>query len=224
MYNFGYNSVLPFTAAVNGFDRLLNALIGVLIIPLLILAGFSAIESDFVNMIPTNSNNSGCTSHSNKLSICTIGPRQSSSLSGGSVFCNVWGRGIILFPLMPGGLFINSSLKKDCEKARGVICDSTIYLSSDMVDKPPELIWMIYPDLLNAGLGNVSSVQVTLNILVDCNGKPLEVTIADETSIGHSAKQIVLESAGTSQFKPARKDNQSVRCWVQVPLVLEVDV
>ncbi len=222
MYNFGYNSVLPFTAAVNGSDRLVNALIGIIIIPLFILAGFSAIESDFENIMPMNSGGPGYISQSNKPSICNMGQRQSSSLSGGSVIGNILGKGMILCPLMPGDQFVNFSSKKDCGKANGTICDSTIYLLTDMVDKPPELIWMIYPDLSNVGLGSVSSVQITLNILVDYTGKPLEVTIADETLIGHSAKQIVLESARTSVFKPARKNNQSVRCWVQIRLALDV--
>jgi len=222
MYNFSFSAVLPFTAAAVGFDRLLKSLIGIIIIPLLTLIGISAIMSDFDKIRPINSNNQGFTSQLNNLSVCNKNQQPGFSSSGGSVPGNVWGKGIILFPSMPGDQLINSSSNKDCDKIKAIGFDSTIYLSPDMVDSPPELIWMIYPDLSKADIGDVPSVQITLSILVDYSGKPLEVTIADETLIGHSAKQIILESARTAVFKPAQKNNQSVNCWVQIPLELEV--
>lgn len=218
MYNFSFSAVLPFTAAALDYDRLYNALVGMIIILLLLLVGFSAIQSDFKNIEPTNLDNHSFTLQANNQSVCTSGQKQNSPYSAGPV-C---GRGL-LYPMMPSDQFLIYLMEKDCGTVNTVLYDSTIYLSTDLVDKPPELIWMIYPELSRAGLNNVSSVQVTLSVLVDFCGKPLEVTITDETLMDNSAKQIILESARTSVFNPARKDNQSVRCWVQLPLELEVD-
>jgi len=223
MSNSCFNPVLPFTAAVNGYIRLLNALTGVIVIPLLILAGFSAIESDFERIRPAHPSTHGYTSQSAEYSVCTISRAGGIPVLDGSVIGNVWKKGMILFPLISGQQFIKYSSKGDCGKTNGAVFDSTIYISSDMVDKPPELIWMIYPDLSKADPADVFPIQVTLNILVDYTGKPLEVIIADETLMSHNARKIVLESAKTSVFKPAQKNNQSVRCWVQVPLELKVD-
>lgn len=222
MYNFSFSAVLPFTAAATGFDRLLKSLVGIIIIPLLLLIGISAIMSDFGKIKSHNSGKSGIELQSVINSDFNVGRSFDSSPSQGFNAGDILGKGMIFCSVFPDDQSVNSSLNKDCDKLKSVVYDPTIYLSSDKVDSPPELIWMIYPDLSQAGLADVQVVQVTLSVLVDYSGKPLEVTIADEISIGHSAKQIILESARTSVFKPARKNNQSVNCWVQIPLELEV--
>ncbi|MCP4705376.1 MAG: hypothetical protein GY865_12290, partial [candidate division Zixibacteria bacterium] len=118
---------------------------------------------------------------------------------------------------------VGYSSKINSDKRKGITFDSTIYLSIEMVDKAPELIWMVYPNLVKTGSANLSSVQVTLNILVDYSGKAIEVAISGETMIDQNTIQTVLESARTSLFKPAQKNNQSVKCWVQVPMEFEID-
>ncbi len=222
MYNFSLEAVMPFTAAVSGYDRLLNALVGIIIIPLLLLVGFSAIKSDFEKIRPTNSDGPGYVSLSKNLSVCTMGQNIGSSQSSDFIAENIIGKGMMIFPFSPNDNMMYGSLDKECNKINSAVFDSTVYLSSDLVDKAPELIWMVYPDLPKTNRTDVSSVQVTLRILVDYSGKPLEVTIANEDAMSHSTKQIVLESAKTSLFKPAQKNNRSVNCWVQVSLKLKV--
>ena len=218
MYNFSLEAVMPFTA-VSGYDRLLNVLVGIIIIPLVLLVGFSAIQSDFEKIRPTKSDGSGSFSSSNNLSVCTIGQNFGSSRPNDFIVGNIIGKGMMFFPFRPNDNIMNGSLDKDCTKISRAIIDTTIYMSSDLVDKAPELIWMVYPELTEPATG---SVQVTLSVLVDYSGKPLEVTITNEDAMSNSTKQIVLEAARTSLFKPAQKNNQSVNCWVQIPLELEV--
>ncbi|MFH2035661.1 MAG: hypothetical protein ABIJ45_04605 [Candidatus Zixiibacteriota bacterium] len=218
MYNFSLEAVMPFTA-VSGYDRLLKTLVGIIIIPLLILIGFSAIQSDFKEIRPTNSDGSGYVFSSKNLSVCTVGQDFGSSDPGDFVAGNIMGKGMMIVPFSPHDNKMNGSSDKDCTKINRAIIDTTIYISSDLVDKAPELIWMVYPELTEQVTG---AVQVTLSVLVDYSGKPLEVTIVNEELMSLSTKQIVLESAETSLFKPAQKNNRSVNCWVQVPLELEV--
>ena len=222
MYNFSFDSVLPFTAVVFDYDRLSNALVGIILIPLFLLAGFSAIESDFGKIKSADSQRFGFAWQSNNISDCTVGQGYGCSPSVGFVASDFPGKGMILFSVMPDDQSLNSSLNKDCEKINGANYDSTVYRSVDLVDKPPELVWMVYPDLSKAESVNVPSVQVTLSVLVDYSGRVLEVTFADESLIDHSAQQIILKSVKTSLFRPAQKNNQSVKCWVQVPLEVEV--
>lgn len=222
MYNFSFNSVLPFTAVTFDYDRLLNGLAGIIIIPLFFLIGFSAIESDFGKIESIDSNNIGLTMQSNYYSDCTVGQRNNCSPRGSFLAGDFPGKGMIFCSYLPDDQSVNSSLNKDCEKLKAVAYDSTVYQSSDLVDRPPELIWMVYPDLSRAESLDVPSVQVTLSVLVDYTGKVLEVTIADESLLAHGAKQIILESVKTSLFRPAQKNNHSVNCWVQIPLEVEV--
>ncbi len=222
MYNFSLEAVMPFTAAVSGYDRLLNVLVGIIIIPLVLLVGFSAIESDFEKIRPINSESPGYVSLLKNLSVCTMGQNFGSSHPSDFIAGDIMGKGMMFFPFRPNDNIMNGSLDKDCNKVNRAIIDTTIYMSSDLVDKAPELIWMVYPDLPKTNRTDLMSVQVTLSVLVDYSGKPLEVTITSEPTMSFSAKQIVLESAKTSVFKPAQKNNRSVNCWVQVPLELEV--
>ncbi len=218
MYNFGINAIPPIIVVANGFNRLFKALVGIIIIPLLLLAGFTELKSDFENIGPADASHFGFTSQTKK--VLTDLNRQYNQIR--SPVLSVGRRAMLLYPMMPDELFLTHSADSVRGKTGRIVYDSTIYMSSGKVDKPPQLIWMIYPDLSKGDLGNVSSIRITLNILVDHTGQPLDVTIADETLLNRSAKQIVLESARTSVFRPARKDNQSVKCWVQVPLELEV--
>ncbi len=219
MYNFSLEVVMPFTAAVSGYDRLLNVLVGIIIISLVLLIGFSAIQSDFGEIRPTNSDGQGYVSLSNNLSVCTSGQDFDSLCSTDFIAGNIMGKGMMIFPFSPNDNMMNGSLDEDCNKVNRAIIDTTIYMTSDLVDKAPELIWMVYPELTESTSG---AVQVMLSVLVDYSGKPLEVTIVNDDSMSNSAKQIVLESAKTSVFKPAQKNNRSVNCWVQLPLKLEV--
>lgn len=200
MYYYSFNTVLPFAADLNGYDRFLRALVWAIVLPLLLLVGFLAIESDFVKTEATNFSNTG----------------NRPTNTG-----DAWGRGIIFCPMMTDELFTNFSADTDYTKSNGVIFDSTIYTSPDLVDNPPELVWMVYPNLSNLKTKDASAIRVLMNVLVDCSGKTLEVIFTDGKEIDFNTKQLILEAVKTSIFKPARKNNLVVRCWVQIPLEVE---
>ncbi|MCP4706249.1 MAG: hypothetical protein GY865_16760, partial [candidate division Zixibacteria bacterium] len=154
MYNFGVNAGLSATAVLNGYDRLVNVLVGMIILPLLFMIGFLAIQSDFAKVKPISSGNNSYMLVSDNNSIGSINQKQDiklSEYSGGSGIGDICGKRMILFPMIPDEMFVGYSSKINSDKRKGITFDSTIYLSIEMVDKAPELIWMVYPNLVKTG-------------------------------------------------------------------------
>lgn len=59
---------------------------------------------------------------------------------------------------------------------------------------------------------------VLLRVLVDENGKPLQVEVENSSGyalLDHSAREQVLASW---RFRPARVDGRAVRAWARVPV------
>jgi hypothetical protein len=201
MNNISFEARLPFTAVVKSSAHLINVLLVVTVLPLFLFMLFFALVSDFVKATPSNYKNDEPVP---KISVSDIG------------------RGMVLSPMMSDELFVYFPPGKDYLTANSTFFDTTTYMSADMVDRSPELLWMIYPDFSHVVPENAATVQVIINVLVDYCGKAADVTISDDSLMDYSTKQILVESARNSIFKPAQKNNQSVRCWVQISLEVEV--
>lgn len=216
MYNSDVSFSIPFAAAGKRRQHRINLILGFILIPLILWVSAEIVMSDFGGGYFAKNDNF----------TADINQRSQSATSGGqyptgSPSICFSAKGMILLPAPVYESCFGSSAVDS--KGGGAVGDTTTYLSADMVDIPPELIWMIYPEYSDDNMHDISPVKIVLKILVDQSGQASEVVITEEPSVNHGFTEAVLESARTSVFTPAMKDNHPVKCWISFPLEVSLD-
>jgi protein TonB len=82
---------------------------------------------------------------------------------------------------------------------------------------PPVPRFIVPPALEDLG---ISSLHINLRILVNTEGIPEQVILADSLP-DYEIRRRVLECAWRFRFQPARRGDVPVASWVELPLVLE---
>jgi hypothetical protein len=82
---------------------------------------------------------------------------------------------------------------------------------------PPVPRLIVPPDLADL---NVSTLKIDIRILVGTDGHPLEIDLPDTLSDRETIRRL-MESAARFRFEPARRGNQTVPAWIDLPLELE---
>lgn len=222
MNNLSNNTVLPFTAATYDYGRFINIMVMTIIIPLFLLFGFIALKSDFAKPGFTTSgtinNMSANYTDRNPEGLRHINNGADNAFAANNNYM-IGIRGAILCPEWPDRIPM-IPVDKDCDRIERPTMES--YRSTDLVDSPPELIWMKYPDLNKEAGFDLQLVKVSLSILVDYTGKPLEVNFENDTTIDDITKKVIVQSVESSLFRPAQVDNQAVGCWITIPMEFEV--
>jgi len=209
MHNLDFGLRAPLITAHNNIPRV-NILAGLVVIPLIILAGFYAIRADF----------------DNRQDLFDLSRKFSIDSAGEPFFPSVYdvgGKGAMFYPIWPERDYPVYPSLKERGASENIIIDTTVYRSVDAVDAAPELIWMLYPNLIGEDSPAKSPIRIVLNVMVDYTGKVMEVNIVDNSLLNVDINKTIIESARTSVFKPAIKNHQPVRCWVRLPLNLVFD-
>ncbi len=99
-----------------------------------------------------------------------------------------------------------------------VVDDTATYTQDDSLDSPPEFVWMKYPDIISPADTKTADWQVTLNVLVDPQGRPLKAEILTEMPSNSDVGKITSEAVMNALFTPAIRHGNPVRCWIKIPL------
>ena len=112
----------------------------------------------------------------------------------------------------------NSGISQAPASSPSYANDTAIYSAGDSLETLPELIWMKCPKITTEENKEVAVWEVTLEILISRDGKPIKTEIITEipanSKIGEKASEAVMNAV----FIPAIKDGNPVRCWIQLPL------
>ena len=210
MYNLVYGLRTPYTTATI-FYRWINLILGVAIVMLVLLLGFNALKSDIGRR---QSGADNLFNNSNDPMDNSLSP----------LSCNMDGMGMMLFPMLPGegSALFPSTINGN--KIKPAVYDTTVYTLQDVVDRRPQLIWMIYPDVQGDIKTKDSDKAIVINILVDYDGRVLEANFDNGPVLDNETIQIILKSASGSMFKPALVNDLPVKCWVQISLELSPKV
>jgi len=206
MHNLVFSLRTPYTIATISY-RWINLILGAVIVLLMALLGFNALKSDIGRH---QSGTDNLFNYSNN-------PVEYSS---SPISCNTEGMGMMLFPMPPGegsSLFPSTN---NGTKIKPAISDTTVYTLQDDVDRRPQLIWMIYPDVPGDIKTKDSDKVIVINILVDYDGRVLEANFDDGPVLDNETIQTILKSASGSIFRPALVNDLPVKCWVQISLEL----
>jgi len=113
-------------------------------------------------------------------------------------------------PLQPGG-------------GGGVyVQDTTTYELFSGVDQPPELIDMPLPEYPSVAQRTRMEGKVILHLLVDLNGRVVEVRVFAETNPNLPFAENAIAAAKRAVFRPAFHHGLPVRCWVSIPVEFEL--
>jgi protein TonB len=82
---------------------------------------------------------------------------------------------------------------------------------------PPVPRLIVPPDLADL---HVSALKIDIRILVGTDGHPLEIDLPD-TLLDRETRRRLMESVASFRFEPARRGNQTVPAWINLPLELE---
>jgi protein TonB len=94
------------------------------------------------------------------------------------------------------------------------IQDTATYSLSDIVEQPPEMIFM--PDPEYPPLARRAGIEgsVMLHVLVDVDGTVRQVRVHAESVTGFRFGDYAAQAARQAVFRPAIQGHQPVRCWV----------
>lgn len=112
--------------------------------------------------------------------------------------------------------FMRSESEGVAVRREGLIsADDSIYSSME-VDERPELIWMLFPESSAGDSSRNIMGEVVLDVIINQKGEVEEVGLAGEDSHGrYDSVQATLAAVKGAVFKPARRDNNNVRCRVE---------
>ncbi|MCX6826280.1 MAG: TonB family protein [candidate division Zixibacteria bacterium] len=96
--------------------------------------------------------------------------------------------------------------------------DTNTYTASDSMLKHPELIWMKQLDYAGSSAAAGVKGEVTISILVDEQGQPLNIKVISEKPEKLGLGQSAVVAAQTAVFCPAVRNKCRVKCWVQLPI------
>ncbi len=110
---------------------------------------------------------------------------------------------------------IKAESERTAAGERFLSADDSVY-SSGEVDERPELIWMLCPDLSAGESGGDILDEVVLNLIVNHKGEVEEAGPAGDMHGGNGSVRAALAAVKEAVFKPARRDNNNVRCRVEL--------
>jgi hypothetical protein len=100
--------------------------------------------------------------------------------------------------------------------------DSTVYNPGDPLDKQPQLVWMKYPSIMTRKDSLYARCEIILKVLVDQKGRPETMVVLSEKPANSGIGEAMSRDIMTAIFTPAYKNGLPVRCWIQLPLRLNL--